>query len=516
MAKDSLKKTTAKAADPAPEPTATTPAAPKAAKKTAEKKTAAKKTAAAAKKTTAKKPAAKKTTAKKPAAKKTTAKKAVAKTTAGKTVQKATGSSAAKATTKKATKQAAPKATTRRTAKTDSDASAGVPSGDAAKEKKMVNDKNSKKDQAVPAAPETVTESPAASPKGAPTARAAASSAPKPARQSASAEKVPIPNGEWADHAAKRESPGLVYTGADSGGATSDNLVMQVRVHQFEVEPKGEHHVTGEAAPPQGELPDGYDETTLILIPRDPEWAYAYWEISNHDRQRHQVNGDVVLRLYDVTDVEFTGHNAHSTFDIPVGGARNWYFRMPSSDRFWLAEIGRITSDGVFRAIARSNPALMPRNTVSPFGPDESEESWMTVESDFERIFELSGGKVAHPGGSSEAAPLYGKRGFLLPRIEMGSEALASGALYGGPISGAEALGRGFRLVVNTELIVYGATEPSATVTIQGHPVRLNPDGTFRIRLALPDGVQEIPVKAVREDGEEARVITPVITRETR
>ena len=75
---------------------------------------------------------------------------------------------------------------------------------------------------------------------------------------------------------------------------------------------------------------------------------------------------------------------------------------------------------------------------------------------------------------------------------------------------------RGFRLNLSTELIVYGATEPDATVTIQGHPVRLSPDGTFRLRLALPDGEQTIGVKAVRADGEESREITPVVSRRTK
>ena len=74
---------------------------------------------------------------------------------------------------------------------------------------------------------------------------------------------------------------------------------------------------------------------------------------------------------------------------------------------------------------------------------------------------------------------------------------------------------RRFWLVIDTELIVYGATEPDASLTLQGRPVKLRPDGTFTVRMALPDGIQTIPVTAVAKDGEETITITTRVTRET-
>jgi len=71
-------------------------------------------------------------------------------------------------------------------------------------------------------------------------------------------------------------------------------------------------------------------------------------------------------------------------------------------------------------------------------------------------------------------------------------------------------------MVVNTELIVYGATEPDAKVTVQGKDIRLRPDGTFTLRFALPDGRQVIPVQATSADAAETRTITPVVTKETK
>ncbi len=60
----------------------------------------------------------------------------------------------------------------------------------------------------------------------------------------------------------------------------------------------------------------------------------------------------------------------------------------------------------------------------------------------------------------------------------------------------------GFWFSINAELVLYGATEPDATVTIGGQPIQLRPDGTFSCRLALPDGNHTITVSAVSAQGE--------------
>jgi hypothetical protein len=58
---------------------------------------------------------------------------------------------------------------------------------------------------------------------------------------------------------------------------------------------------------------------------------------------------------------------------------------------------------------------------------------------------------------------------------------------------------------VNAELIIYGATEPDALVTIGGRRIRLRPDGTFSYRFALPDGAYDLPAVATAGDQSEAR-----------
>jgi len=64
---------------------------------------------------------------------------------------------------------------------------------------------------------------------------------------------------------------------------------------------------------------------------------------------------------------------------------------------------------------------------------------------------------------------------------------------------------RGFFMHVNAEVIFYGGTHPDAKVTIDGKPIGLRPDGTFRYHFVLPDGEFEIPIVATSPDGLETR-----------
>ena len=75
---------------------------------------------------------------------------------------------------------------------------------------------------------------------------------------------------------------------------------------------------------------------------------------------------------------------------------------------------------------------------------------------------------------------------------------------------------RGFFLRVATEIILYGATEPGAKVTVRGDRVKLRGDGTFSVRFALPDGKLELPVVAVSSDEIEEREIDISVNKKTK
>jgi hypothetical protein len=72
------------------------------------------------------------------------------------------------------------------------------------------------------------------------------------------------------------------------------------------------------------------------------------------------------------------------------------------------------------------------------------------------------------------------------------------------PFGGA-AKRKGFWFNVNAELIIYGATEPDAAVTIGGRKIQLRKDGTFSFRFALPDGNYDLPVQATSADHSDSR-----------
>jgi hypothetical protein len=74
---------------------------------------------------------------------------------------------------------------------------------------------------------------------------------------------------------------------------------------------------------------------------------------------------------------------------------------------------------------------------------------------------------------------------------------------------------RSFWLVADAELIVYGATDPSARLSIGGEVVPLSPEGTFRIQVPFRDGSQLYPIEAVAADGVQKRNITLEFSRTT-
>ncbi|HEU5396398.1 MAG TPA: DUF4912 domain-containing protein [Verrucomicrobiae bacterium] len=101
---------------------------------------------------------------------------------------------------------------------------------------------------------------------------------------------------------------------------------------------------------------------------------------------------------------------------------------------------------------------------------------------------------------------------------ELGAAAPTSptGAITGisSPTKAAEKP-KGFWFNVNAELIVYGATERDATVTIGGRKIKLRRDGSFSYRFALPDGDYEMPVVAISADGTDGRAAELEFRRRT-
>jgi len=138
-------------------------------------------------------------------------------------------------------------------------------------------------------------------------------------------------------------------------------------------------------------LEERYGETKIALLPRDPRWIYAYWEIAEAKKEEVRrkrgaeifSRGSLTLRFYDVTDIIFNGRNAHKQFDVKVySEIGNWYFQVPESGRTYLSDIGLLTAEGEFIVLARSNAVSLPKGKISEIGDEE----WMIVKEEFEKL----------------------------------------------------------------------------------------------------------------------------------
>ncbi len=119
-------------------------------------------------------------------------------------------------------------------------------------------------------------------------------------------------------------------------------------------------------------IPATADYIALFMI--HPRLGHVHWHIREESAEalrahRGEVfnNGQLVVRVYDVTDILFDGFNAHMFFDLEVGGlAGNYYFGVDRLARNYLAEIGLRSRNGSFHFLARSNTAYFDRDR--PFG----------------------------------------------------------------------------------------------------------------------------------------------------
>jgi uncharacterized protein len=278
------------------------------------------------------------------------------------------------------------------------------------------------------------------------------------------------------------------------------------------------------------ELPEGYADNRLVLLPRDPQWFYSYWDVTNEHKQAARARGGLFLclRLYDVTDVIFDGTNAHAMWEQEVHElARNWYLHVPSPGRRYCLEIGYRGAEGQWLPLARSNTVPAPVDRPAERVHDE----FVTIP--LSRPLDGGEAKGEAVGGAAGLhdllLPPTGPTG-LAGTSSAGLQSAWSGAPWSGAWSGAWSAGwsgeagsvpppvakqRGFWLRADAELIVYGATEPGATLKCGGAPVKLAPDGTFYIHLHFPDGVHDFPIEATAVDGEQQRRIRLTFNRRT-
>jgi hypothetical protein len=155
----------------------------------------------------------------------------------------------------------------------------------------------------------------------------------------------------------------------------------------------------------------------------------------------------------------------------------------PNTDFF--TEFG-IRVEGQFFPLVQSNRVQTPRAAMS----EVIDEKWMTLEEESQMMYALSGGfRLGRAGEGS-----VGLQEMMAKRWE--SE-ISSGAISSFFGSGRfrEIPPRKFWYRLDAELIVYGATEPDAEVTLQGEQIHLRTDCRRSPSLSCPPiGSTRVPL----------------------
>ena len=71
--------------------------------------------------------------------------------------------------------------------------------------------------------------------------------------------------------------------------------------------------------------------TKVVFLPRDPEWAYVFWQISESDREKAQSLGanKLCLRLYDASGINEGNLNQGTLREIAVDSySTEWYLSL--------------------------------------------------------------------------------------------------------------------------------------------------------------------------------------------
>ena len=327
-----------------------------------------------------------------------------------------------------------------------------------------------------------------------------------------------------------------------------------------------------------GELPEAYGTKALRLTARDPHWLYAHWDLTRAQLKEYNalsLDRHLVLRVHldPISTKPFTEVHVHPesrNWFIHVGraGAKfiaelGYYSRKKqwatiatsgatltppdnlsddTSVRFATlpADITPEQLQALIHAAALDNVPLMeviqqiqgitagkrPKTARTAGGSGATGAAGAEVRwtSEQERalaeaismdevrrvwigsleITELVRRQLVREISSQDAAQ------FSLPTSPTGAVSSVSS-----PFGRGADRGKGFWFNVNAELVIYGATEPDAEVTIGGRVIKLRPDGSFSYRFALPDGQYELPAVAVSADKTDGRAAELKFSRGT-
>ena len=249
----------------------------------------------------------------------------------------------------------------------------------------------------------------------------------------------------------------------------------------------------------------------MVLMVRGPHWLHAFWEVTPRSIARAQAAlgqewhaARPTLRVLQLENGLQASPSERVIREIPVhGGVKNWFIDVRDPLRCRV-EIGYRTPTGRFHALARSNAVTTPAASQG----DTLDAHWGDMVGDCERIYAMSGG-FSPENSSPELQELFEER-LRRPMGPPATKAVATDVEEG------EVLPVDFQLEIDAEMIVYGATRPDAYVTLQGEPVKVQSDGTFRVRVEMPNKRQVLPIVASARDGSARQTVVVAVERNTK
>lgn len=247
----------------------------------------------------------------------------------------------------------------------------------------------------------------------------------------------------------------------------------------------------------------------LVLFVRDPYWLQAYWEITSTgvDRAKAALAEDwhvavPVLRLLVNPEDGVTGSSEQVAREIKIhGGVNNWYIEVTDPPHTFRAAIGYLAPGNRFHSIAYSNVV----HTPTPGTSDHIDHNWTDLIDNGDRVFSLSGG---FEEGASIALREVFEEKLSRPMTRSALSRYGTSEIPGKP--------SGDDFVVDAELLIFGKTHRSSEVTISGEPVKLRDDGSFTVRVGLPDKRQVFPVSSTSFDGTFTYTTVLAIERNTK
>ncbi len=250
----------------------------------------------------------------------------------------------------------------------------------------------------------------------------------------------------------------------------------------------------------------------LVLMVRDSYWLHAVWNVTPHSVKRAEAalaaywhTAVPCLRIMEVDGGVTTSTAERVIREIEIhGGVSNWYIEVANPPHSYRADIGYRASNGKFFVIARSQAVTTP----APGSSDAIDDNWNDIAANYERVYAMSGG-YSEEHSSGDLQELFEER-LQRPMLNPTS------AQFG---SGAERIlnrHRGFDFHVDAEMILFGKTKSDARVMLAGEPVKLRPDGSFTVRLSMPDKRQVLPIVASSSDGVEQRTVVIAVERNTK